>query len=95
MFSLCQVNKNKRRHKTTKSLLNELLIEFLDISMTGVVRMVSLYSEQVTLTSYNMSLESSVSDARIQQFVDNKVKLIKDLVFSGRINHFLNFVFGS
>ena len=52
--------------------------------MTGVVRMVSLYSEQVTLTSYNMSLESSVSDARIQQFVDNKVKLIKDLVFSGR-----------
>ena len=64
--------------------------------MTGVVRMVSLYSEQVTLTSYNMSLESSVSDARIQQFVDNKVKLIKDLVFSGRINnHFLNFVFGS
>ena len=94
MFSLCQVNKNKSRHKTTK-LLNELLIEFLDISMTGVVRMVSLYSEQVTLTSYNMSLESSVSDARIQQFVDNKVKLIKDLVFSGRINHFLNFVFGS
>ena len=77
-------------------MLNELLIEFLDISMTGVVRMVSLYSEQVTLTSYNMSLESSVSDARIQQFVDNKVKLIKDLVFSGRINnHFLNFVFGS
>ena len=95
MFSLCQVNKNKSRNKTTKSLLNELLIEFLEISMTGVVRMVSLYSEQVTLTSYNMSLESSVSDARIQQFVDNKVKLIKDLVFSGSINHFLNFVFGS
>ena len=71
-------------------MLNELLIEFLEISMTGVVRMVSLYSEQVTLTSYNMSLESSVSDARIQQLVDNKVKLIKDLVFSGRINnHFL------
>ena len=55
----------------------------LDISMSGVVRMVAMYSEQVTQTSYKMSLESSASDARVLQFVDTGVSIIKNHVFSG------------
>ena len=55
----------------------------LDISMSGVVRMIAMYSEQVTQTSYKMSAESSVSDARVQQFVDSRVGIIKNHVFSG------------
>ena len=51
--------------------------------MSGVVRMISLYSEQVTQTSYKMSAESSVSDARVQHFVDSRVNMIKNIIFSG------------
>ena len=51
--------------------------------MSGVVRMIAMYSEQVTQTSYKMSSESSVSDARVQQFVDSRVGIIKNHVFSG------------
>lgn len=42
-----------------------------------------MFSEQVTQTSYKMSSESSVSDARVQQFVDSRVNMIKNHVFSG------------
>ena len=55
----------------------------LDICLSGVVRMIAMYSEQVTQTSYKMSSESSVSDARVQQFVDSRVNMIKNHVFSG------------
>ena len=52
--------------------------------MSGVVRMIAMYSEQVTQTSYKMSSESSVSDARVQQFVDSRISMIKNHVFSGK-----------
>ena len=45
--------------------------------------MIAMYSELVTQTSYKMSSESSVSDARVQQFVDSRVNMIKNHVFSG------------
>ena len=51
--------------------------------MSGVVRMIAMYSEQVTQTSYKMSSESSVSDATVQQFVDSRVNMIKNHIFSG------------
>ena len=55
----------------------------LDFSLSGVVRMIAMYSEQLTQTSYKMSSDSSVSDARVQQFVDSRVNMIKNHVFSG------------
>ena len=63
--------------------------------MSGVVRMIAMYSEQVTQTSYKMSSESSVSDARVQQFVDSRISMIKNHVFSGKrqqlsVNRFPN-----
>merc|ERR1740128_6590 len=44
--------------------------------------MIAMYSEQLTQTSYKMSSDSSVSDARVQQFVDSRVNMIKNHVFS-------------
>ena len=45
--------------------------------------MIAMYIEQVTQTSYKMSSESSVSDATVQQFVDSRISMIKNHVFSG------------
>jgi len=53
-----------------------------DISMMGIVQLISVYSEMVSEKSYRMSSLSSLSDVRVQEFVDTRVEWIKSFVFS-------------
>ena len=51
--------------------------------MMGIVQLISVYSEKVSEKSYRMSSLSSLSDVRVQEFVDTRVEWIKSFVFSG------------
>ena len=55
-----------------------------DISMSGVVELIALYSERVTDSSYRMSNIPSLSDVKVQEYVDTKVDWIKTFIFSGK-----------
>ena len=57
-----------------------------DISMTGVVRLISSYSDMVSNTSYLMSNNTTVhSDVKIQEFIDSRIDWIKTFVFTGKL----------
>ena len=55
-----------------------------DISICGVVELIAQYSERVTDSSYRMSNIPSISDVKVQEYVDTKVDWIKTFVFSGK-----------
>ena len=55
-----------------------------DISMSGVIQLVAMYSEHVSRVSYTMSNITSIPDAKIQQFLDEKVEWFKTFLFSGK-----------
>ena len=52
--------------------------------MSGVVELIAQYSERVTDSSYRMSNIPSLSDVKVQEYVDTKVDWIKTFVFSGK-----------
>ena len=52
--------------------------------MSGVVELISQYSDRVTDSTYRMSNTPSLSDVKVQEYVDTKVDWIKTFVFSGK-----------
>ena len=64
-----------------------------DISMTGVVRLISSYSDMVSNTSYLMSNNTTVhSDVKIQEFIDSRIDWIKTFVFTGKLISYSFFI---
>ena len=64
------------RRKTVRSLA--------DLSMSGLIQLVSLYSEQVSRASYIMTNIATISDAKIQDYLDNRVEWFKAFLFSSK-----------
>ena len=52
--------------------------------MSGVVELIAQYSDRVTDSSYRMSNIPSLSDVKVQEYVDSKVDWIKTFIFSGK-----------
>ena len=49
-----------------------------------MVELIAQYSERVTDSSYRMSNIPSLSDVKVQEYVDSKVDWIKTFIFSGK-----------